>query len=93
MDWEIGKHGIRISFSHNGRRYGSTYLPDVAREQGWTKTEAMVSLMRKAGWSGRSSEWSKVDNLKVIRYQGKKTGLTYQDWSEFKDWCDAEVDE
>lgn len=48
LDWHIGVHGLRISFSDKGRRYGSTYLPDVAREQGWSKEETLVSLMRKA---------------------------------------------
>ncbi|CEJ56016.1 hypothetical protein PMG11_02243 [Penicillium brasilianum] len=52
LDWTLGTHGIRISFIHRGRRYGATYLPDVAVEQGWTKEEAVESLMRKAGWDG-----------------------------------------
>ena len=30
FDWELGVHGIRISFSHHGKRYGATYLPDVS---------------------------------------------------------------
>ncbi|OKL60588.1 hypothetical protein UA08_04352 [Talaromyces atroroseus] len=55
MDWELGTHGLRISFIHRNRRYGSTYLPDVALEQGWTKEETVESLMRKAGWDGPSS--------------------------------------
>ncbi|EEH36983.1 ammecr1 family protein [Paracoccidioides lutzii Pb01] len=55
LDWTLGKHGIRISFTHRGRRLGATYLPDVAVEQGWTKEETMESLMRKAGWEGYSS--------------------------------------
>jgi AMME syndrome candidate gene 1 protein len=52
MDWVLGTHGLRIAFVHRGRRYGATYLPDVAVEQGWTKEETVESLMRKAGWSG-----------------------------------------
>ncbi|KAJ5574169.1 uncharacterized protein N7459_008596 [Penicillium hispanicum] len=52
MDWILGTHGLRISFIHRGRRYGATYLPDVAVEQGWTKEETVESLMRKAGWDG-----------------------------------------
>ncbi|KAJ5773599.1 hypothetical protein N7457_008495 [Penicillium paradoxum] len=52
MDWALGTHGLRISFIHRGRRYGATYLPDVAVEQGWTKEETVESLMRKAGWDG-----------------------------------------
>jgi AMMECR1 domain-containing protein len=88
MDWEIGKHGIRISFVHKGRRYGSTYLPNVAQEQGWTKEETMFSLMRKAGWNGRSDEWRKVADLNVIRYQGSKSTLSYRQWREWRDWVD-----
>ncbi|PWY92536.1 hypothetical protein BO70DRAFT_425223 [Aspergillus heteromorphus CBS 117.55] len=54
MDWILGVHGLRISFVHRGRRYGATYLPDVAVEQGWTKEETVTSLMHKAGWDGPS---------------------------------------
>ena len=91
MDWEIGKHGIRLSFYDNGRRYGSTYLPDVIRDQGWTKTEALVSLMRKAGWNGRTSDWTKVKNLKVIRYQGSKASLSFEEWENFRSRTSAAV--
>jgi len=86
MDWEIGKHGLRISFIHQGRRYGSTYLPDVAREQGWNKEETIVSLMRKAGWNGRSSEWRGVRDLNVVRYQGFRESLGYREWNEWRSW-------
>jgi uncharacterized protein (TIGR00296 family) len=91
LDWTIGTHGLRISFSHNGRRYGATYLPDVAKEQGWSKEETLVSLMRKAGWSGRrDDEWKKVE-LKVVRYQGKKVGLEYGEWKEWRGWVEEEM--
>jgi AMMECR1 domain-containing protein len=32
-DWEIGKHGISISFSVGKKRFHGTYLPYVASEQ------------------------------------------------------------
>ena len=85
FDWEIGVHGIRLSFHDRGRRYGSTYLPDVASEQGWTKDEALFSLIRKAGWTGSRGRWKDLD-LKVTRYQGKKTTMQY---AEYKKWRDA----
>ncbi|KAI8960341.1 AMMECR1 domain-containing protein [Daldinia sp. FL1419] len=85
MDWEIGTHGLRISFAERGRRYGATYLPDVAAEQGWTKEETLVSLMRKAGWAGRKDKWQSVD-LKVVRYQGKKKSLLYAEYKRWRDW-------
>ncbi|KAF7681648.1 hypothetical protein GT037_000624 [Alternaria burnsii] len=90
MDWEIGKHGLRISFHEKGRRYGSTYLPDVASEQGWTKEEALVSLMRKAGWNGKKADWNKV-SLRIVRYQGKKVGLGWGEWRSWRDWVDEEM--
>ncbi|KAH8888632.1 hypothetical protein GQ53DRAFT_243684 [Thozetella sp. PMI_491] len=89
MDWEIGTHGLRLSFYYHGRRYGSTYLPDVAPEQGWTKEETVVSLMRKAGWMGRKDKWQEVD-LKVVRYQGKRESLEYEDYKAWKDWANKQ---
>lgn len=90
LDWDIGTHGLRLSFTYHGRRYGSTYLPDVAREQGWTKEETLVSLMRKAGWSGRKDDWQKV-GLKVVRYQGEKVALDYKEWKEWREWVEQEL--
>jgi len=88
MDWELGTHGLRISFYYHGRRYGATYLPDVAVEQGWTKEETLVSLMRKAGWMGKKDRWEEVD-LKVVRYQGKKESLEYAEYKRWRDWLDS----
>ncbi|KAI1173102.1 AMMECR1 domain-containing protein [Nemania sp. FL0916] len=88
VDWDLGTHGIRISFIDRGRRYGATYLPDVAPEQGWTKEETLVNLMRKAGWVGRKDEWQDVD-LKVVRYQGKKESLQYPEYKHWRDWVEA----
>ncbi|KAK5662575.1 hypothetical protein OQA88_8488 [Cercophora sp. LCS_1] len=87
MDWELGVHGLRISFHYHGRRYGATYLPDVAVEQGWTKEETLVSLMRKAGWMGRKDKWEEVE-LKVVRYQGKKESLEHTEFKRWRDWVD-----
>ncbi|KAK3290730.1 AMMECR1 domain-containing protein [Chaetomium fimeti] len=87
-DWELGTHGLRISFHHHGRRYGATYLPDVAVEQGWTKEETLVSLMRKAGWVGRKDRWAEI-KLDVVRYQGKKVSLEYAEFKRWRDWVDG----
>ena len=89
LDWDLGTHGIRATFVYHGKRYSATYLPDVAVEQGWSKEETIVSLMRKAGWTGRSSEWKKVSNLRCERYQGKKASIGYPVWRDWRDWVDA----
>lgn len=91
MDWELGTHGLRISFQYHGKRYGATYLPDVAVEQGWTKEETLVSLMRKAGWVGRKERWEEVE-LDVVRYQGKKVSLEYGEFKRWRDWVDGKAE-
>ncbi|KAI9823311.1 MAG: hypothetical protein M1832_002535 [Thelocarpon impressellum] len=90
MSWDLGVHGLRISFHHHSKRHGATYLPDVAVEQGWTKEETLVSLMRKAGWNGRKDEWSKVGDLRVVRYQGSKATMPYQEWLAWRQWVDRQ---
>jgi AMME syndrome candidate gene 1 protein len=87
-DWVVGVHGVRLSFHDRGRRYGSTYLPDVASEQGWTREQALHSLARKAGWVGSQSRFREL-NLKVTRYQGKKTCLRYAQYKRWRNWRDA----
>lgn len=89
LDWTIGIHGLRISFTYHGRRMGATYLPDVPPEQGWTKEETLQSLMRKAGWSGRKVEWHKVQ-LNVIRYKGTKAHVTFQEYQELMKFMEDE---
>ncbi len=88
MDWELGTHGLRIAFHERGKRYGATYLPDVAVEQGWSKEETVVSLMRKAGWMGRKERWEEV-GLDVVRYQGKKESLGWGEFRRWREWVDA----
>ncbi|WPH04149.1 Hypothetical protein R9X50_00703500 [Acrodontium crateriforme] len=93
MNWVIGKNGLRISFTHRGRRYGSTYLPDVAPEQGWTKEETVISLMRKAGWNGSTKDWEKTwreGNGALVTYEGKQVGLLYEEYKSFRDWVTSE---
>lgn len=47
----------------------------------------MVSLMRKAGWSGRKEEWRKVE-LSVVRYQGRQVRLEYGEWKAWRAWVE-----
>lgn len=91
LDWELGTHGIRISFQWDGRRHGATYLPDVATEQGWTKEQTLVSLMRKAGWEGRRDRWREVadaGSMKVVRYRGDKEQLVFDEYKAWREWAD-----
>jgi hypothetical protein len=65
----------------------------VCREQGWAKEECVVSLMRKAGWTGRRDEWRNVAGLKTVRYQGRKASLDYPEWRRWREWVGEEEGE
>jgi uncharacterized protein (TIGR00296 family) len=88
MDWEIGVHGLRMNFYHHHKRYSSCYLPDVAVEQGWTKEECLISLMRKAGWVGKREKWRDVGDLKLVRYQGKAESVEWEEYKRWRDWVE-----
>uniref|UniRef100_A0A7N0TQC8 AMMECR1 domain-containing protein n=1 Tax=Kalanchoe fedtschenkoi TaxID=63787 RepID=A0A7N0TQC8_KALFE len=70
LDWEVGKHGIIIEFTDPDTNTGrnATYLPEVVAHEGWTKLEAIDSLMRKAGYSGRITD-SVRKLITLTRYQ------------------------
>ncbi|XP_022860454.1 uncharacterized protein At2g38710-like isoform X3 [Olea europaea var. sylvestris] len=70
LDWEVGKHGMIIEFTdpdHNARR-SATYLPEVAAHEGWTKIEAIDSLIRKAGCNSTITE-SLRKRIRLTRYE------------------------
>ncbi|KAK9282694.1 hypothetical protein L1049_010914 [Liquidambar formosana] len=83
-DWEIGKHGIIIEFTdpdYNTRR-SATYLPEVAAHEGWTKIEAIDSLMRKAGYNGTITE-SLRKRIRLTRYQSTLFTMHYSDYASY----------
>lgn len=78
LDWEIGKHGIRLSIDG----CNSTYLPEVAPEFGWTKEETLAHLARKGGFYKKYDK-SALERSKVERYQSAKSTAT---WAEYQEW-------
>lgn len=81
-DWVVGIHGIRIRFKASRKVFSATYLPEVAREQGWTKLEALESLIRKAGFSGRIDD-ALLGKVSLERYQSSKYSLSYQQYVDY----------
>lgn len=81
LDWEVGKHGIIIEFvdDYNSRR-SATYLPEVPAHEGWTRVEAIDSLIRKAGFSGPITE-SLRKHIKLTRYQSTLFTMHYSDYA------------
>ncbi|TKY86890.1 hypothetical protein EX895_004178 [Sporisorium graminicola] len=61
----------------------ATYLPDVIPDQGWTKQEAIDSVIRKAGFNGRITDDIR-NSLRVRRYRSEKVQCTYADYVAWK---------
>ncbi|CAL0316451.1 unnamed protein product [Lupinus luteus] len=84
LDWEVGTHGIIIEFSdpdYNTRR-NATYLPEVAADEGWTKIEAIDSLIRKAGYNGPISE-SLRKSIKLTKYQSTLYTMKFSEYISY----------
>jgi len=79
LDWEVGRHGIWIEFPLGRDTTTATYLPEVAAEQGWTKEEAIQSLLRKGGHRGPITP-ELLQAIKLTRYESQKASLNYDDW-------------
>lgn len=79
LDWEIGIHGIRIEFYNNGHRKTATYLPEVSKEQGWTRVQTIDSLLRKAGyWKTITEEFR--NTIKLTRYRSENIIISYDEY-------------
>lgn len=84
-DWTLGTHGIVLHFEDGvtgGSRCG-TYLPHVATEQGWSTSEAVDSLFRKAGHTGPITP-SMRREARVTRYKATTASLDYGGWAKWK---------
>ncbi|KAF9985607.1 AMME syndrome candidate protein 1 protein, partial [Entomortierella chlamydospora] len=85
LDWEVGVHGIWIEFRDtNNRKRTATYLPEVAKEQGWTKEKAIESLLRKGGYKGTITQ-EVLDSIILTRYQSQKAQATYQEYLDSRE--------
>ncbi|KAL1405785.1 hypothetical protein Q8F55_007461 [Vanrija albida] len=84
LSWTPGVHGIHITFPHpsTGRTLNATYLPDVIPEQGWTREEAVKSLVAKAGYRGTVAVGDALwQSIKMKVYEGVKAKATYEEYT------------
>jgi len=83
QDWQIGVHGVRIEFRcpESGAKRNATYLPEVAHEHGWSKKQAIDSLLRKAGHRGPITEEVR-QAVRLTRYRSEKISVSYRDYHE-----------
>ena len=84
FDWDIDRHGIVIEFSDAmGRNFSATYLPHVAREQGWNHEQALRSLVKKSGYTGKLT-MEQLRGLGTTRYQSSKMKMTYAEYLQLR---------
>ncbi|KAI8356630.1 AMMECR1 domain-containing protein [Choanephora cucurbitarum] len=82
LDWEIGVHGIWIEFTRpSGGKNTATYLPEVMQEQGWTKEEAIESLLRKGGYRDQVTREYCLKHIVLTRFQSRKLEKAYSSHS------------
>lgn len=86
-NWEIGKHGIELKFKDpsTGEHLSATFLPDVMVEQEWDKDDTFINLIEKAGVLGSVLDIMEDYEqyfLEVIRYEGHKSMINYDDFDE-----------
>lgn len=79
LDWTVGIHGIKIEFGYGRSTKTATFLPDVAKEQGWTKEETVEALLKKAGVRGPMTQALK-DSIKLIRYRSEKVEMDFEEY-------------
>ena len=76
MDWEVGTHGIDIEFEDNkGNSFSSTFLPEVASDEGWDQRTTLKYLVQKAGYTGSLDKI--IKNIRLTRYQSIKKTISY----------------
>ncbi len=78
QDWTIGQHGIRILLRKD-RVYSATYLPQVAKEQGWNHHQTISSLLRKAGFKDSVTNDIK-EEIQIVRYEASKAFASFQEY-------------
>eukprot|EP00386_Alphamonas_edax_P005689 GDKI01018492.1.p1 GENE.GDKI01018492.1~~GDKI01018492.1.p1 ORF type:complete len:246 (-),score=65.67 GDKI01018492.1:752-1489(-) len=84
-DWEIGTHGIILSFDdqQTGENFSATYLPEVALEHGMTHESAIQSLARKAGYRGQITP-KLLAQMQVERYQSTRISMGADEWQRLR---------
>ncbi|OBA19278.1 hypothetical protein METBIDRAFT_46473 [Metschnikowia bicuspidata var. bicuspidata NRRL YB-4993] len=88
QDWVIGKHGLKVLFTDQGRRYLGTFLPLVAVEQEWTSNDTLWNLLRKSGSKSVSPAETTdfyasaiaAGTMRLVRYEGLKCSASYHEY-------------
>ena len=72
-----------MQLTHKGKSYQSTFLPEVAQEEGWDQRMTLLELLFKDDFPVKEIE-NNVDldkiikKMKITTYESVKTELTYR---------------
>jgi AMME syndrome candidate gene 1 protein len=66
----------------SGKQRSGTYLPSVAKEQNWNKTQCIKSLIAKSGFKGKISQ-NLMEKLTVTKYESSTLSMTYEEYLSF----------
>jgi AMMECR1 domain-containing protein len=48
LEWEICRHGINMDLKFKRKHYSSSFLPEVAAEEGWDQRKTLLEFSRLA---------------------------------------------
>ena len=75
LNFEIGKHGVSLDFTHKGKEYSSTFLPEVAQEEGWNQLDTINELLEKCEFPGEPK--TAIEKMKITTYESAKVSMTF----------------
>ena len=61
------------------RRYTAKYLPEVAHDRGWDQEEAVISLIRKSGYTGEVTQ-RLLSDVRCTRYRSSIHHSSYREY-------------
>ena len=81
FDWVVGKHGVSMQLKHAGKEYESTFLPEVAEEEGWDQEETLFHLLDKDDFDFEKVPFETVlPKIKITTYESIKVKLSFQEY-------------
>ena len=82
-DWNIGQHGIQISFEFNGETFCEKTLPSVPYDFEWNKQTTLRYMAQKAGYFGELSYIE--DIIKLTRFEAKTYKMSFTEYQDRKE--------
>jgi len=81
FDWHVGIHGILIKFNCPVTQncFNATFLPEISKQQNWTKTQTVEALIRKSGYEGSITNTFLLD-IECTRYKSSKHHMKYDEY-------------